>query len=80
MSDRVPEWLADLSDEDLATKIDEARKNTFTPTRTWLYEAQRRDARDHNTTIRHLTWAIVAMTAVMTVATLVNVYLIYGSG
>ena len=73
MSERVPPWLADLSDKELAEKIDEARKNTFTPTRTWLYEAQRRDAQDHNTTIRHLTWAIAGMTAVVTVATVINV-------
>jgi hypothetical protein len=72
--------LRAASDDELIATYDEIAKNTVVGTAFYLEELQRREAMRISRSMWRLTWWIFGFTAVVTVATVVNVVLFVRAG
>lgn len=66
-----------MSDEEVVKKYEKTRKHMEVNLSFFPDELARREASRHRDSIRNLTIAIASMTAVMMLATIVNVWLFY---
>jgi hypothetical protein len=86
MHPRMAELRA-MTDEELVTRLDAIAASTQVGTQFYLDELRRREAHRQTAamlgftnTIRRLTWAVVALTVVLTVLTAVSLLVLVGEG
>ncbi len=76
MSETIKE-LRSLEDEEIVRRHDLKTEHTVVGVAYYLEELARRDAERQLRIIRRLTWAIAAMTLVMTVATVLSAMFVF---